>query len=104
MRAALGLPARIPVGWYGHQDAGWIAHYDVLRRAGLARYTRAAEEVLDDWAVLARSTGWWWPGERHVVAVERPAEIRTVPVPGAWNEQVRTVAVAYRDGWRPMDG
>jgi hypothetical protein len=98
VRAALGP---LPVAWYGQQESFWIAYYDVWRRLGLARYPRADNEHLDDWAALARSCGWWWPGEDRCVVVERPAVIVTEPVPGAWHEQVRLVDVEYRDGWRP---
>jgi len=101
VRAALG---RVPVCWYGQQDAFWIAYYDTLRRLDLARYPAALAEHLDDWATLARSCGWWWPGEDVCVLVQRPILIRTEPVPGAWHEQVRLQradrsAVVYPDGW-----
>jgi hypothetical protein len=103
VRAALGP---VPVCWYGQQDAAWIAYYDVLRRLGLARYPSADGGHLDDWVALARSGGWWWPGEKVCVVVHRPAVIRTEPVPGGWYEQVRLQhgtrpAVEYRDGWHP---
>jgi hypothetical protein len=104
VRTALG-PA--PVAWYGQQDAGWIAYYDVLRRLGLVRYARSDESQLDEWAALARSSGWWWPGEDICVVVERPAVLLTEPVPGALHDEVRLrrgsqPPVEYRDGWRPM--
>jgi Domain of unknown function (DUF6745) len=103
VRAALGP---VPVCWYGQQDAFWIAYYDTLRRLGLARYPSALAEQLDDWAALARSAGWWWPGEEVCVVVERSAEIRTEPVPGGRHEEVRLrpgaePAVVYPDGWHP---
>jgi uncharacterized protein DUF6745 len=75
-RAALGPP---PVCWYGQQDAYWIAYYDVLRRLGLAHYGPAGSR-LDDWASLARSCGWWWPGEDTCVVADRPAAVRAVPL------------------------
>jgi hypothetical protein len=103
VRAALGP---VPVGWYGQQDAFWIGYYDTLRRLGLARYPSALAEQLDEWAVLARSCGWWWPGEDVCVVVARPAVIRTEPVPDAWHEEVRLrrddrPAVEFQDGWHP---
>ncbi|WP_326555396.1 DUF6745 domain-containing protein [Micromonospora sp. NBC_01813] len=96
----------VPTAWYGQQDAPWIAYYDVLRRVGLAQYRRADEAQLDEWATLARSTGWWWPGEETCVLVERPAVIRTEPVPGSWHGEQRPGQggdgpIGYRDGWRP---
>jgi hypothetical protein len=96
VRQALSLSA---VAWYGQQES-WIAYYDMLRRLGLARYRPGDERLFDDWADLARSGGWWWPGDEVVVAVERPAEIRTRPVPDGWHEEIELVSVRYRDGWR----
>jgi hypothetical protein len=122
----------LPVGWYGHQDAAWIAHLDVLRRLGLVSLgsaafsapavggpvaARAAGSPPDTavvagdsliaafaaWVALARSGGWWWPGERQCVVVERPTAIRTEPVPGAWHGERLLrhsgTAVEYCDGW-----
>ncbi len=61
MRTALaGDPARVPVCWYGQQEASWVAYYDALHRLGTARYQ---PDDLGYWAVLARSCGWWWTGE-----------------------------------------
>ena len=34
VRSGLGPPGRVPICWYGQQDASWIAHHDVLRRLG----------------------------------------------------------------------
>ena len=100
VRAA--LPAGLPVVWYGQQDSSWIAYYDVLRRLGLATFPASDEEHLDDWATLARASGWWWPGETTCVVVERPATVDTEAAPGALHEEVRAVRVAYRDGWSPQ--
>ncbi|SNY49788.1 DUF6745 domain-containing protein [Paractinoplanes atraurantiacus] len=81
VRAALGPT---PVCWYGQQDAWWIAHVDVLRRLGLA--APGAGRELAAWEALARSAGWWWPGDDRCVLVERPA-------------LVQPKRVEYRDGW-----
>ncbi|MEV7229599.1 DUF6745 domain-containing protein [Polymorphospora sp. NPDC051019] len=107
VRAALSAYGRLPVAWYGQQEAHWIGYYDLLRRLGFARYRPADADHLDDWAILARSCGWWWPGEDVCVVVERPAVIRTESVPGGWHGQVRPRQgdggpVEYRDGWRPL--
>ncbi|WP_067499937.1 hypothetical protein [Actinoplanes sp. TFC3] len=75
VRSQLGPPARLPICWYGRHDASWIAHYDVLRRLGLAAYPPRHAARLDDWALLARSTGWWWPDEHHCVMVERATPV-----------------------------
>ena len=100
------LPARspvdrLPVGWYGNQDAAWVAYYDVLRRLGLAQYPGA----FDRWVRLTRSCGWWWPGGEVCVVVERPAVIRVEAVSDSWYDEIRVrgdegkPAVEYRDGW-----
>ncbi|MFF4894584.1 DUF6745 domain-containing protein [Micromonospora chersina] len=104
VRAALAGDGPIPVCWYGQQDASWIAYYDVLRRLGLARYGPDEAEHLDAWAGLARSCGWWWPGEDVCVVVDRPQVIRTEPVSGTVHDQIRLQprGVRYRDGWQPL--
>ncbi|MEV0607465.1 hypothetical protein AB0I61_13960 [Polymorphospora rubra] len=106
VRGALATYGRLPVAWYGQQEAHWIGYYDMLRRLGFARYGSADADHLDDWAVLARSCGWWWPGEDVCLVVERPAVVATEPVAGSWHGQVRlrqggAGPVEYRDGWRP---
>lgn len=96
--------AGLPVGWYGQQDAAWIAHLDVLRRLGLVP-AAGGGSAFESWATLARSGGWWWPGEDRCVLVERPVVIRTEPVPYGLHDEVRLCrdhdkpAVEYRDGW-----
>ncbi|GAA4494049.1 hypothetical protein GCM10023191_032540 [Actinoallomurus oryzae] len=94
----------VPVCWYGQQDAAWIGYYDALHRLGLARYGPDALDHLGHWAALARSCGWWWPGEDVCVVVERPALVHTEPVPGTWHDEVRLRrgGVRYRDGWHPL--
>jgi uncharacterized protein DUF6745 len=82
VRSALAAGGPVPVHWYGQHDAGWVAHLDVIQRLGLAPCVPA----FDDWATLARSAGWWWPGEELCVVVERPVSVEPVE---------------YRDGWRP---
>lgn len=105
VRAALaGDPAQVPVCWYGQQEAPWIAYYDVLHRIGLARYQPGDLDHLGDWAALARSCGWWWPGEDVCVVVDRAEVARTERLPGTWHDEVRLRpgGVRYRDGWQPL--
>jgi hypothetical protein len=94
----------VPVCWYGQQDAAWIGYYDALHRLGLASYRPDALDHLGHWAALARSCGWWWPGEDVCVVVDRPEVARTEPVPGTWHDEVRLRrdGVRYRDGWHPL--
>lgn len=103
VRATLVNNGQVPVCWYGQQDGSWIAYYDTLHQLGLAHYGPEATDHLAQWAALARSCGWWWPGEQVCVVVERPAAIHTEPVPGTWHNEfrLRHHGVRYRDGWRP---
>lgn len=103
VRNALAGGRPVPVCWYGQQDAAWVAYYDALHRLGLASYGLDALDHLGHWAALARSCGWWWPGEDVCVVVDRPDQVRTEPVPGTWHEEVRLQrdGVRYRDGWQP---
>src|SRR4029453_4426921 len=66
-RSALAAAGPVPVCWYGQHDAAWVAYYDALHRLGLARYGLDDTPHLGHWAALARSCGWWWPGERVCV-------------------------------------
>jgi hypothetical protein len=102
--ALAGDPARIPVCWYGQQEAAWVAYYDVLHRLGLARYRPDDLDHFGYWAALARSCGWWWPGEDVCIVTDRPVLVRTEPLPGTWHGEVRLRpdGVRYRDGWRPL--
>jgi hypothetical protein len=97
------LAGPVPACWYGQQDATWVAYYDALHRLGLASYRPDALDHLGHWAALARSCGWWWPGEDVCVVVDRPELVRTEAVPGTWHDEVRLRrdGVRYRDGWQP---
>ncbi|MCO5968216.1 DUF6745 domain-containing protein [Actinoallomurus soli] len=104
VRTTLAGRGPVPACWYGQQDAAWIAYYDTLHRLGLASYGPDELDQLGDWAALARSCGWWWPGEDVCVVVDRPELVLTEPVPGAWHDEVRLRrgGVRYRDGWHPL--
>jgi hypothetical protein len=104
VRAALMGDQPMAVCWYGQQDAAWIAYYDTVHRLGLASYRPGDLDHLGHWIALARSCGWWWPGEEVCVVAERPELARTEPVPGAWHDEVRLLrgGVRYRDGWHPL--
>ncbi|MDN3352055.1 DUF6745 domain-containing protein [Actinomadura sp. DC4] len=99
--AALAGNEPVPVCWYGQQDASWVGYYDALHRLGLATYGPDAFDHLGHWAALARSCGWWWPGEDVCVVTERPESAGTEPVRGTWHDEVRLNEVRYRDGWHP---
>jgi hypothetical protein len=93
VRATLG--ADVPVCWYGNQDASWIAYFEALRAMGLAQYPAS----FDRWAALTRAAGWWWPGERECVLVERPVELTVSAAPGGLHGEVRLDRVVYPDGF-----
>jgi hypothetical protein len=105
VRAALADNTNhLPVCWYGQQDLAWVANYDALHRLGLARYQPDDLDHLGCWATLARSCGWWWPGEEVCVVADRPELARTEPLAGTWHDEVRLRpdGVRYRDGWHPL--
>lgn len=78
--------------WRGQHDAYWIGHYDAWRRlSGVKSYWQ-----LDLWVTLARSCGWWWPGDGVCVAAERPVAVH-VGDKGLHAED--GPAVEYADGW-----
>jgi hypothetical protein len=101
VRAALAGRRPLAVCWYGQQDAAWVGYYDALHRLGLARYQPDDLDHLGHWGALARSCGWWWPGEDVCVIADRPEQVRTEPVPGSWHDEVRLQrdGLRYRDGW-----
>ena len=89
--------APLPVGWYGNQDASWVAYHDTVHRLGLAG--PGVGQEFATWTALTRAAGWWWPGEDRCVLVERPAVLLTEPVPGTWHDEVRLVRSVHPDGW-----
>lgn len=103
IRDALAVAGPVPLCWYGQQDTSWIAYYDALQRLGLAGYGTGEAGHLQHWAGLARSCGWWWPGEDVCVVVERPVSLHAEAIPRAWHGEVRLSpgGVRYRDGWSP---
>lgn len=108
LRDALLVPLRTALapphlGWWGQHDAHWVAHYDILARAGAARYDPHDARVLAHFAELARATGWWWPAEGRCLMAERPAETHTEQLPSGRGTGLRLhhpdrPAVRYADG------
>ncbi|WP_344943355.1 DUF6745 domain-containing protein [Actinomadura miaoliensis] len=104
LRTELDAPDIAGRTWYGQHDAHWIADIDVRLRVGALRMGAVQERHLDVWAAVARSCGWWWSGEDVCVVSERPATVRTEPLPGGLHGQRRLhcedgPAVRFRDGW-----
>jgi hypothetical protein len=97
-RGALGLT------WYGQHDAWWIGIFEAWRQAGLVRYGWADAGLLERWGALARSTGWWWPGEDRCVMAGRPVVLHTEPVPDGTPGLLRLhredgPAIGFADGY-----
>ncbi|RMI45981.1 hypothetical protein EBO15_08220 [Actinomadura harenae] len=103
LRALLNAEAGDPSGYacYGQHGVHKAGAYDVWRRTGLLRLRPEDSEQLDVWAAVARSCGWWWPGDEECVVSERPVDVRTDSAPdgGRRPHSVDGQAVRYADGW-----
>jgi hypothetical protein len=90
------------IAFRGQHDASWIGYYDTRRRAGFGGYASADLGELDVWAALARSAGWWWPGEGLCVMAERPVAVHAEPLIGSHHGELRLhradgLAIAFAD-------
>lgn len=97
-------PAGGVIAFRGQHDASWIGYYDARRRAGFGGYASADLSELDVWATLAKSAGWWWPGEGLCVMAERPLAVHTEPLAGSHRGELRLhradgPAIAFTDGF-----
>lgn len=81
--------ASVVLPWHGQHDAHWVAYYDIRRRIGMGGYPPADQRQLDVWAVLAKSAGWWWPGEDACVMAERPVAVYAEPLIGSHHGERR---------------
>ncbi len=95
----------IGFAWYGQHDAYWVARYDIRQVAGMGGgYCPSDQHELSLWATLARSTGWWWPGEELCVMAERPVAVHTEPLAASHHGELRLhnedgPAIAFGDGY-----
>ena len=92
------------IAFRGQHDASWIGYYDTRRRAGFGGYASSDLSELDAWATLAKSAGWWWPGEGLCVMAERPVTVHTEPLAGSYHGELRLhradgPAIAFADGF-----
>jgi hypothetical protein len=92
------------IAFRGQHDASWIGYYDIRRRAGFGGYAAADLGELDVRAALAKSAGWWWPGEGLCVMAERPVAVHTEPLAGSHHGDLRLhradgPAIAFADGF-----
>ncbi|WP_207939320.1 DUF6745 domain-containing protein [Actinomadura darangshiensis] len=88
--------------WYAALCVSWAAHYDGVRRTSGVVFTPEQNRLLDLWATLGRSCGWWWPRESVCVVSERPVEVHTE----VWGDDGRVrlhrsdgPAIRNADGW-----
>jgi hypothetical protein len=83
----LATAERLGLHWFGQHDADWVSFLPAS----------------SPWVTLVRSCGWWWPRENLCVISDRPAVLRTEPVPGEDDERrlhaADGPAVEYPDGW-----
>ncbi len=91
-----------PLG-YERYDTWATAFFDIVQAAGIFGYRRDDAHQLEQWAALGRTAGWWWPGPRRCVMVERPAAVHTEPQAGAMFGETRLHhehrrAIEYSDG------
>jgi hypothetical protein len=105
LRAMLPAPAggSGALAWHGQHDAYWIGHYDACRATGLITCSREDDHQLGLWAAIARTAGWWWPGDQLCVMSERPAAVYTEPLPDGRHGEVRLhrhdgPAISFGDG------
>lgn len=92
------------IAFRGQHDASWVGYYDTRRRAGFGGYASADLSELGVWAALARSAGWWWPGEGLCVMAERPLAVHAEPLAGSHHGELRLhradgPAIVFADGF-----
>jgi hypothetical protein len=95
-------PARDQYACFWGQHEWWLAWYLVPCELGIASYRPDHIALLQLWARLANSAGWWWPGKKLCIVSDRPALVHTE----TWDASRGTVrlhnstgpAIAYRDG------
>ena len=92
------------IAFHGQHGAAWIGYYDARRQAGFGGYASADLAELDVWATLAKSAGWWWPGEGLCLMAERPVAVHTEPLVGSHHGELRLhradgPALAFADGF-----
>ncbi|PPK68547.1 hypothetical protein V5P93_004345 [Actinokineospora auranticolor] len=95
--ALLGAIGGVRYVRYGQHDVGWVAGLDAHRRVFAPD---RPDPALDLWTALARSCGWWWPGDGECVVAERPSVFALDDVDDAIRpHRADGPAVRYPDGW-----
>jgi hypothetical protein len=67
------LRASLRDSWWGQHELYWVAYYTYPRDVLGVPYAERDSRVLDLWADVGRSCGWWWAFEDRIIACERPA-------------------------------
>jgi hypothetical protein len=57
------------------QSARWVAYHLQRRDSSVEPYSQIESELLDLWAAVLESCGWWWPCENVCVVAERPTAV-----------------------------
>lgn len=83
--------------WTRGQHEWWTAFFSWPEKEGLVKYNKKDSKLLEQWVILQRSCGWWWPREAQVWACERP-EICKVDEAGLLHSE-NGPAFRFRDGW-----
>ncbi|MEU8345713.1 DUF6745 domain-containing protein [Actinomadura meyerae] len=90
------------VDWHAAWCLSRVAYFDAIRRTSGVVFTAEQQRLLDLWATLVRSCGWWWPREDVCTVSERPVELHTE----VWDDDglVRLhradgPALRFGDGW-----
>lgn len=82
--------------FFGHTEAHWIGYYLFAQRIGV-EYSEKNSELLNDWATLAKTIGWWTPYEDHCFIADRPRVARFDNEKRLHRED--GLAIEYSDGW-----
>lgn len=64
---------------WGSEYAWWVAWYVVARDVVGVEYTPEQNELLNEWAELVKSAGWFFPGDGICLCAERHEELHFDP-------------------------
>ena len=83
---------------WGQMDAYWIAWYLFAEKIGV-KYDPEKSKLLQDWADLSKSCGWWYPFENKVIVVRKPKFIGFDYERNVIHDD-GSAAVEFYDGWK----
>lgn len=82
--------------FFGHTESHWIAYYLFAEKIGV-EYPKENSELLQCWATIAKSIGWWTPYEDHCFISDRPRVVKFDNEKRLHRED--GLAIEYSDGW-----